>query len=344
MNFLILILSIFALITWLVYFPFAILIIYCLKNISRYETDTKKIKKVTTDKFIIFRIVTRGGSEKIINDGIKSIIDSCKHWDFKNYNIDVITQGSLDHFNVAGDKIFVPDNYKTKNNTKYKARALQYAIEHTNISKNTWILHLDDESKVTPQTIGSILLYLKNKPKLAAEGAINYPHEFGRNYITSFLEGERSVSCMFCISQLEIDPVWLHGSNLLVRSDVEKEVGWDFGSDSIAEDARFGFELTKRYGKKSFGWHGGTMLEQPTFTIRDTIRQRQRWFLGAFRNINFLPSTEHKIIEVYFLSTWVLGFFGSFLGILALFNYLYIPVIFKPILIFCLIVWALTYQ
>ena len=342
-NLLTLIISAIGIVAWLAYLPYAILTLYSLKNIPSYEKNVAK-SKISSDKFIIFRFVTRGKANRIINEGISSVINSCKAWHFSRFRVEVIVDDPKDKFDSRATTILVPKRYETKHRTRYKARALNYAIENTRVSKDTWILHLDDESKVTAQTIYAILSYLNDNPKVAAEGAINYPYKFGKNYITSLLESERSLSCLFCISQVEFDPLWLHGSNLLVRSDVEKSIGWDFGSVSIAEDARFGYEIVRKMGSNSIGWHGGTLLEQPTFTIGDTIKQRQRWFIGSIRNFRHMHTSYHKLMQSYFLATWTLGFVASVLGVFGLLGFLYVPIVLKPVLLFCAVIWAMTYQ
>jgi len=58
--------------------------------------------------------------------------------------------------------------------------------------------------------------------------------------------------------------VGVHGSHLLYRSDLENEIGWDFG-DIRAEDAIFGLLVNERFGKV-WGWLKGKLYEQSPFT------------------------------------------------------------------------------
>ncbi len=90
-------------------------------------------------------------------------------------------------------------------------------------------------------------------------------------------------------------PVHLHGSNLLIRADVEKEVGWNQG-ETVAEDQLFGSKAHEKYPRR-LGWHGGLVLEQPPLTLGDHYRQRKRWVQGAVQNMKFLPrKLKTKII------------------------------------------------
>jgi len=61
-------------------------------------------------------------------------------------------------------------------------------------------------------------------------------------------------------------PMHMHGSNLLVRSDIEDSIGWNFGP-TLAEDEIFGYKIYDKYGSKSLDWHGGILLEQPPLNI-----------------------------------------------------------------------------
>jgi cellulose synthase/poly-beta-1,6-N-acetylglucosamine synthase-like glycosyltransferase len=83
-------------------------------------------------------------------------------------------------------------------------------------------------------------------------------------------------------------PLHMHGSNLLVRSDIEDAIGWNFGS-TLAEDQMFGYKVYEKYGGGSMGWHGGVLLEQPPLNLKDHFFQRRRWFLGTMQNLEKFP-------------------------------------------------------
>jgi hypothetical protein len=104
----------------------------------------------------------------------------------------------------------------------------------------------------------------------------------------------------------------MHGSNLLVRSDVEDNIGWNFGP-TLAEDQLFGYLVYEKYGSNSMGWHGGVLLEQPPLNIKDHFMQRRRWVLGSLQNVDKF-STIHRIKLSYKLMTYFLGFAAGVLS------------------------------
>jgi hypothetical protein len=220
---------------------------------------------------------------------------------------DIATLSSIDDNCevVIVDKKFV--TYAIK-----KGRALQYAVEYRRkLGKNTskyWIFHMDDESYVTSQTILSLLKFIRESKAIASEGPIFYPLKFeSANFLTAIAESVRPFTCYDCVSQMtNPPPLHMHGSNLLVRSDIEDSIGWNFGP-TLAEDQFFGYKVYEKYGPKSLGWHGGVLLEQPPLNIKDHFMQRRRWVLGSLQNLNKFPII-HKFKMMFKLVTYFLGF------------------------------------
>ena len=95
-------------------------------------------------------------------------------------------------------------------------------------------------------------------------------------------------------------------SNLLVRSDIEDDIGWKFGS-TLAEDQMFGYKVYEKYGQGSMGWHGGILLEQPPLNLKDHFFQRRRWFLGTMQNLDKFPRW-HRYKVMFKSVTLFLGF------------------------------------
>ena len=98
-------------------------------------------------------------------------------------------------------------------------------------TSDIWIYHLDDESMITKQGLLSILDHIDNNREPISEGLIIYPNkiDFGSR-VVKYLDAVRPTFCYTCCSMLNSKgkPDWLHGSNLLIRADIEKSVGWDF--------------------------------------------------------------------------------------------------------------------
>jgi hypothetical protein len=265
----------------------------------------------------------------VVKRGIDSIIDSSLKINYRNYQISIITDDQKDKATLNGMncEVIIVDKKFTSSAIK-KGRALQYAVEHRrktgkNIS-NYWIFHMDDESYVTSQTIMSLLKFIRKGNGIASEGPIFYPLKFeSANRLTAIAESIRPFTCYDCVSQMtNPPPLHMHGSNLLVRSDIEDSIGWNFGP-TLAEDQIFGYKIYEKYGPKSMGWHGGMLLEQPPLNIKDHFMQRRRWVLGSLQNMVRFPLI-HKFKLMFKLVTYFMGFVSGVVSTILYFD-AYIP-------------------
>ena len=292
---------------WLFGIPIYYTLVY---EIIKYrKVIVKKTFVPINPKRVIFQITTIG-SMKIVQESVDNINRICEQVGYSNYRIDVVTEVDETFENAV--TLRVPKNYSTANQAKYKARALQYAIDaRDQKGENTsdvWIYHLDDESMITKQGLLSILDHTDNNREPIAEGLITYPNKINvGSKLVKYLDAVRPTFCYTCCAMLKSQkkPDWLHGSNLLLRADVEKDIGWDF-PDTCAEDSLFGYIAYKKYGGV-FGWHGGVLEEQSPFTFSDFIKQRQRWIKGTFENLGRMGMAE-KFKTSYRMLSW---FFGS---------------------------------
>ncbi|MDP8888495.1 MAG: glycosyltransferase family 2 protein [Thermoproteota archaeon] len=263
---------------------------------------------------IIFQITTRSATKtSVVKRGIQSITSSAEKAYYCNYQISVVTDDPQDRWTLKNEKcevVVVEKSYHT--NAIKKGRALQYAVEHRQrIGKNTskrWIFHMDEESYLTPQTILALLKFIMEGKGVVSEGPIFYPLKFeSANRLTAIAESVRPFACYDCVSQMtNPPPLHMHGSNLLVRSDIEDDIGWKFGS-TLAEDQMFGYKVYEKYGQGSMGWHGGILLEQPPLNLKDHFFQRRRWFLGTMQNLDKFPRW-HRYKVMFKSATLFLGF------------------------------------
>ena len=311
---------------WLSYVPIAVLsVIRILQN--RGVFVQKNLTRDIRGPTVIFQITTRSATKTpVVARGIKSIVDATRKVGFSNYQICVVTDDPLDVATVEGaEVVLVHGNYKT--DAIKKGRALQYAVEHRRRTrkngKEYWVFHMDDESYVLPQTVLALLKFLREDSQcLAAEGPIFYPLKFeSANFITAIAESIRPFACYDCVSQMtRPPPLHMHGSNLLVRSDVEDVIEWKFGP-TLAEDQMFGYKVYERYGKGSMGWHGGMLLEQPPLNIKDHFFQRRRWILGTLQNTSKFPA-KHRFKLMYKSVTFFMGFASAVASIaISIHNY-----------------------
>jgi beta-1,4-mannosyltransferase len=288
------------------------------------------LRRIYNDPKIIFQITTRSATKTpVVKRGIDSILNSSLKINYNNYQISIITDDPKDRTTLNGTKceVIIVDK-KFKAFAIKKGRALQYAVEHRRkTGKNIasyWIFHMDDESYVTDQTIISLLKFIREGNAMASEGPIFYPLKFeSANPLTAIAESIRPFTCYDCVSQMtNPPPLHMHGSNLLVRSDIEDSIGWNFGP-TLAEDQIFGYRIYEKYGPKSMGWHGGILLEQPPLNLKDHFMQRRRWVLGSLQNMERFPLI-HKFKLMFKLGTYFMGFVSGVVSTILYFH-AYIP-------------------
>ena len=306
---------------WLSYTPIAVLSVHKLFKNKKMFIE-KDLHGICNDSTLIFQITTRSASKTpVVRRSILSIINSASRVNLYNYQISVVTDDPQDIKTLKNSKcevILVDREFRT--NAIKKGRALQYAVEHRRMSSRNsskyWIFHMDDESYVTPQTILALYKYISEGRGVASEGPIFYPLKFeSANRLTAIAESVRPFACYDCVSQMtNPPPLHMHGSNLLVRSDIEDEIGWQFGP-TLAEDQMFGFKVYEKYGRESMGWHGGILLEQPPLNLKDHFLQRRRWTLGTLQNLQKFPRW-HRYKLMFKSVTYFLGFASAVSSIL----------------------------
>jgi len=270
-----------------------------------------------------------------------------------NFSIEIVTDEGNWVGYERGTKVLVcPNSFVC--NAKNKARTMHFAAkqmeERGEDLTSIWVLHLDDESIVTEQCLGSIIHHINSGGEGIAEGWIIYPRKFSKGSIFSTLaDCIRPPGCYECRELLDRKLVThMHGSNLLIRADIESRIGWEF--DSIAEDSVFGITAIE-LGYK-IGWHGGVLEEQPVFSIGDLFKQRRRWFHGQLVNIAALPMPfKLRILIAFELFGWWLGFPSAVLSLVVLIGSIFVPSLephiplgFRIFLIPGTLMWIFSYQ
>jgi len=292
---------------------------------------------------IIFQITTKGGIS-VVQETIDRIHAVCSGIEYKKYEVWVVTDAEERFENCRTVK--VPTEYSC--NAVFKGRALQYAVELRSLEKknteSTYIFHLDDESQITEQTICSILAFLETNPASISEGLIVYPlYEGQRIKISNLLDTMRPFCCFECVDFMSRgNPAYVHGSNLLVRSDIEEKVGWDNGK-TIAEDTLFAVTARRKLGSGVFGWHGGIIEEKSPNNLRDSFRQRSRWFIGLIQNLKYLTLKE-RILQVTRALIWSSGFLSALVSFFSLLIPQNIPGPLRIVFSITSVLWLLSYQ
>ncbi|HME18650.1 MAG TPA: glycosyltransferase family 2 protein [Nitrososphaerales archaeon] len=280
---------------------------------------------------IVFQVTTTSVTEnpKMVGGTIERVREACTSLGFRNYSIRTLSDDPRDRSNPFGVDIAMvtPPEYET--NAVRKGRSLQYAVEayrsEPGDKSRKWIFHLDEESVMLPQTLEAVLTFIASGKGTLAEGPIFYPSVFTKNPVTRIADAIRSSTCYFCISTMTGGkaPAHIHGSNLLVRMDVECEVGWALGK-TIAEDQLFGLKVFEKYPK--MGWHGGVVLESSPRTVTGLVAQRKRWVVGTLQNWKQMAAGVKRSTAMRF-GIWGVGFVAALVAVpLWLATFAYVPV------------------
>jgi hypothetical protein len=260
---------------------------------------------------------------------------------FSRFHIDIITEGDVDHeplrqwmdtIGKLADPIRivnVPVEYTTPNGARFKTRANQFAMEARRLAaENTeecYIYHLDDDTHIGKDTAASLaeFIELDGDRFYLAQGILTFPHELTTSRFCRLADSIRPADDLtrfaFFTGAMGTPLGGLHGEHLIVRADVEDEIGWDF-PNTVIEDAYFAIEFSMRYPRRS------TMLNSYSYgaspaTVRDLLRQRRRWIEGllhlAFnRKLPLVP----KLPLLYSIFTWSLAPL-QFVGLALLISY-----------------------
>jgi cellulose synthase/poly-beta-1,6-N-acetylglucosamine synthase-like glycosyltransferase len=227
-----------------------------------------------------------------------------------------------DGFNYGCEQIIVPKDYVTKNGSRNKMRALQYGIEQLHaegIGKETYLCHLDDDSVVTKGYLEFITDHMVDE---GGQGCLRL-REFGHHLLSSLSDIVRISNCEAWCRHYNHNgrPMFVHGEGLVVRADVEHEIGWDYATYG-ADDLLMGLEIAKRY---RFGAipSGHVEIAPPT-SIKDYYKQRRRWFWSIFKN-------EGKVRKLN-IRTYLTYLYMYIVGMTGLIGFFLLPysILFEP--------------
>jgi hypothetical protein len=216
--------------------------------------------------------------------------------------------------------VTVPVRYRTANGTRFKARATHYShelrIREHEDRDEVWVLHMDDDTGVGPDTALAMARFIEEqlpagrKAKHMAQGILTYPREHSFNRLTWLADSARPAEDVARFSAWTgsgTPRAGLHGELLLVRASIEATIGWDFGPGSIVEDAQFALIFSARYGGRS-GWFCGRSYGASPASLRDFLRQRERWCWGlAALVFNRSLQLRNRLLLGYSVMSWVVG-------------------------------------
>nr|CAI5835481.1 unnamed protein product [Callosobruchus analis] len=236
--------------------------------------------------FICIRVVTRGDFPKLVKDNVNRNMNKCLDAGLENFLIEVVSDKPLgldQHRRIR--EVVVPSDYHTKSGALFKARALQFCLEDkiNILNDNDWIVHLDEETLLTENSVRGILNFVMDGKHQFGQGLITYANEEVVNWFTTLADSFRVTDDM---GKLKLQFLLFHkplfswkGSFVVTQLGAEKAVSFDNGLDgSIAEDCFFAMKaFAQGY---SFNFIEGEMWEKSPFTLWDFVQQRKRWIQG----------------------------------------------------------------
>ena len=249
---------------------------------------------------LVVEIVTNGQNPEVVED----IISRLRTYKTK-FEIWVLKE-DYDRFAYSANEIVVPSDYSTRNGSYRKMRAMQYGIEYLHnmgYGQETYIIHLDDDSIVNESYIG----YVEGMGEEAGQGSIRL-RGYGMHLMSTLADMIRVSDCdIYCRNFNEKGkPKLIHGEGLVIRADVEYEIGWDYGGYG-AEDFIMGISIASR--GYSFGYIPDYVYISPPVNSVDFYKQRRRWSYSIMERRNVIRRLNAKA-AAFILYRYAVGFAG----------------------------------
>ena len=216
--------------------------------------------------------------------------------------------------------ITVPTKYRTKADTRFKARANHFAnvrrVAREEARDDVWVLHMDDDTGVGPDTAREVARFIHDQRTRGADalhlgqGVLTYPREHAARRLLWLADATRpaqDISLYAITTGRGMPHAGLHGELLLVRASVEASIGWDFGPRAVVEDTQFALYFSERYPGKS-GWFRGCSYGATPVDVGDFMRQRERWARGLLDlAVNGAVPLRHRLLLLHNMILWSWG-------------------------------------
>jgi len=288
----------------------------------------------TMPHHVVFRIVSRGDQPGIVVATVWSVLEAMQSRPLFPYDVEVVSDFPVrelpDHDRVRA--IVVPPEYQTQHGATHKARALHYALMTSSAPDHAWVLHLDEESHITEELVIGVQEHVTkeeaNGKHRIGQGLITYHRDLGSNRLYSLADSIRVGDDMGRFHlQYRFHSILfgMHGSFVLVRGSVERQVGFDFPPEACTtEDTTWA--LHQMAAGNRFCWVNGTVVEQSPRTFIDFIRQRRRWFTGMWWAARRSPVPWRFRASLWLaMFLWTVGWTGFTYSLLHIFSGVRIP-------------------
>jgi cellulose synthase/poly-beta-1,6-N-acetylglucosamine synthase-like glycosyltransferase len=258
--------------------PFAI--IYPILLFVNRNLEDKPTRPAISDRRVLIAITTDGGAPNIV----RKVITRLRTYALAAMDIVVVVEEN-DAFDYGVTRIAVPADFSPPNGSTSKHRALHYFstwLGWRGYGSETYVVHLDDDSIVPKRYIE----YVLGMDAEAGQGALRL-RAIGDHLLSTVADFGRAINCAaYCAFFNERGrPLGVHGEGLVIRADIERELGWDF-QPVCAEDLLMGHNIAQ-HGYRFDYIPGGIYIAPPT-SARDFFEQRRRWmvhFYSSLRNI-----------------------------------------------------------
>jgi hypothetical protein len=176
----------------------------------------------------------------------------------------------------------VPESFES--DAIRKGRASDWAVKNIDHDRE-YNLYLDEDTIVTG---------FDGIPDFDIVQFLELP-QYNGSYLTYLTEvsrvGYQNEMMLFPYTKY---PPYLWGGAVAIRTDVEKDVGWE--RESITEDTAFLWEAVNN--EASLGITKQWYKNQSPPNIRSLIEQRRRWVAGTIQGLQYLPLVWKLIVSV----------------------------------------------
>ncbi len=324
--------------TWVLMVPWAMADVVGWMLYRRHTPVTEETRQQTSTKRmrypVVFRIVTRGDQPATVIATIWAVLEAMQARPSFRYRVEVVSDMPMEGLPVHDSvhAIVVPEDYETSNGATHKARALHYALSVSRLPEDAWILHLDEESHVTEGLIVGIREAVSEEERTGdhriGQGLITYHRDLATNKLFSLADSIRvgdDIGRFHLQYRMHRILFGMHGSFLLVRSSIERQVGFDFPPEACTtEDTTWA--LRQMGAGNRFRWVDGTVVEQSPGTFHDFVRQRRRWFTGMWWAARRTPvAARYRVPLIFAMSLWTIGWTGFAYSLLHVFSGVDVP-------------------
>jgi len=261
--------------------------------VYRHPEDLDQAQPI--NRAICWRIVTAGKNIDVVLSTICRCQSEMAKSPLARYIIEVVIDECDNVRLLPIDQqdvriIVVPRGYAAPNGSRFKARALHYALLHSPIADTTWIVHLDEETQPTSSAIKGICKFISQEEESRelriGQGAILYHREWERFPFLTLADNVRTgddLARFYFQHQFGVTLFGLHGSFIVIRNDIEKATGgFDFGPQGDITEDSFWAVKAMECGRRC-AWVDGYLEEQSCMSVIDFLRQRRRWFQGLVK-------------------------------------------------------------